>query len=149
MLSITFSSLWARRRRLVGTGVAVVLGVAFLVGTLVLGETLGKNFERLFSDVSAGTDVVVRNATTVDTSSVLDGNRGLSTSRSSATVAGVDGVAAAEPEVVGYGALIGRDGDAIGGNGPPRHGGQLGRPTRSSTPTASSRAAHRRPPTRS
>ena len=40
-----------------------MLGVAFLTGTLVLGDTLSANFDRLFTEVSASTDVVVRNAT--------------------------------------------------------------------------------------
>ena len=35
----------------------------------------------------------------------------------------VDGVAEVQPSVEGYGALIGRDGKAVGGNGPPRLAG--------------------------
>ncbi|HMC52875.1 MAG TPA: ABC transporter permease, partial [Acidimicrobiales bacterium] len=35
-------------------------------------------------------------------------------------VRGVDGVVRAEPLVQGYGALVGKDGKAVGGNGPPR-----------------------------
>jgi putative ABC transport system permease protein len=35
----------------------------------------------------------------------------------------VPGVAAAEPQVVGYGTLLGKDGKGIGGNGPPRQAG--------------------------
>ena len=46
---------------------AVFLGVAFLAGTLVLGDTLRNNFDNLFADVNAGTDVVVRNATDLGT----------------------------------------------------------------------------------
>ena len=61
MLKLSLFSLWARRRRLMSTGLAVVLGVAFLTGTLVLGDTLKANFDRLFTEVSAGTSVVVRN----------------------------------------------------------------------------------------
>ena len=34
--------LWARKRRLIGTSFAVVLGVAFLAATLVLGDTMRK-----------------------------------------------------------------------------------------------------------
>ena len=68
MLRLGFSSLWTHRRRLIGTGIAISLGVAFLTGTLVLGDTLSHNFDTLFREVSAGTDVVVRNATTVDSS---------------------------------------------------------------------------------
>ena len=59
MTRISLVSLWARKRRLAGTALAVVLGVAFLTGTLVLGDTLSANFDRLFAEVSAGTDVTL------------------------------------------------------------------------------------------
>ena len=119
MMRLALSSLWARKRRLAGTCVAIVLGVAFLVGTLVLGDTLAVNFDRLFTETSAGTDVVVRNST-----SVVDDDpgstRGPIPIELLDTIEAVDGVAVAEPQVVGYGQLLGADGDAIGGNGPPR-----------------------------
>ena len=50
-----------------------------------------------------------------------------STRRSPTRSRGVDGVAAAEPYVEGYGQILGKDGDALGGNGPPTLGGQLDR----------------------
>ena len=65
MLNVTFKSLWARKRRLAGTFVAVVLGVAFLSGTLVLGDTLRANFDRLFTTVTRGTSAQVRSATKI------------------------------------------------------------------------------------
>ena len=100
---------------------AVVIGVAFLTGTLLLGDTISANFDRLFTQVSANTDVVVRNATS--TSDEPDANRGLIDESLLGVVDGVDGVQHAEAQVVGYGTLLGRDGDAIGGNGPPRQAG--------------------------
>ncbi len=121
MLQVTLASVWARRRRLLGTSLAVVIGVAFLTGTLLLGDTISANFDRLFTQVSANTDVVVRNATS--TSSEPDANRGLIDGSLLGVVDGVDGVQHAEAQVVGYGTLLGRDGDAIGGNGPPRQAG--------------------------
>jgi putative ABC transport system permease protein len=121
MLQVTLASVWARRRRLLGTSVAVVLGVAFLTGTLLLGDTISANFERLFSQVSANTDVVVRNATS--TSSEPNANRGLIDESLLGTVRNVNGVQRAEAQVLGYGSLLGRDGTAIGGNGPPRQAG--------------------------
>ena len=121
MVGLTLSSLWARRRRMASIGLAVALAVAFLTGTLVLGDTLKSNFDRLFTQASAGTDVVVRNATSVD--DAPDATRGLIDARLVSTVRAVDGVAAAEGQVVGYGSLLGRNGDAIGGNGPPRLAG--------------------------
>jgi putative ABC transport system permease protein len=121
MLQLTLTSLWARRRRVASICVAVALGVAFLTGTLVLGDTLSQNFDRLFTDASAGTDVVVRNATSVD--DAPDANRGLIDASLVTQVERVEGVARADGQVVGYGSLLGRDGNAIGGNGPPRLAG--------------------------
>lgn len=123
MLTLTLRNLRGRGRRLVSSGVAVFLGVAFLVGTLVLGDTLSANFTRLFNDVSAGTDVVVRLGTTVGGSDAPDQDRGLIDSALLEAVRRVAGVAGAEAQVVGYGSLLGADGDPIGGNGPPRQAG--------------------------
>ncbi|HEV8298962.1 MAG TPA: FtsX-like permease family protein [Acidimicrobiales bacterium] len=120
---MTISSLWARKRRLVGTSIAIAIGVAFLTGTLVLGDTLSANFRKLFTDVSANTDVVVRNATVVKEGGAPDSNRGLIDESLIDAINGVDGVARAEGQVVGYGSLYGRDGEPIGGNGPPRQAG--------------------------
>jgi putative ABC transport system permease protein len=120
MLKLSLNSIWGRKRRLLRTAVAVTVGVAFLSGTLVLGDTLTANFRDLFTDVSAGTDVVVRSATTVAPGAEIDGDRGLVDASLLDVVRAVPGVATAEAQVTGYGSLIGADGDAIGGNGPPR-----------------------------
>ena len=63
MFRTTLKSINAHKRRLFGTGMAVVLGVAFLAGTLVLGDTLRSGFGDLFGEVNADTDVVIRSAT--------------------------------------------------------------------------------------
>ena len=123
MFTLTLRTVRARARRLVSSGAAVVLGVAFLVGTLVLGDTLSANFTRLFNDVSSGTDVVVRLGTSVGGPDAPDQDRGLIDASLVEAVRTVDGVAGAEGQIVGYGALLGRDGDPIGGNGPPRQAG--------------------------
>ena len=121
MLSLTVKEMRGHGRRLVGTAVAVFLGVAFLAGTLVLGDTLRNNFDNLFADVNAGTDVVVRNAT--DLGIEADEPRGLIDRSLVDRVAAVDGVAAAEPQIQGLGQLLGADGDAVGGSGPPQLAG--------------------------
>jgi putative ABC transport system permease protein len=121
MLSLTLKEMRGHGRRLVGTGVAVVLGVSFLAGTLVLGDTLRSNFDDLFTEVNAGTDVIVRNTT--DLGIEADEPRGLIDRSLIDQVAAVDGVAAAEPQIEGLGQLLGADGDAIGGGGPPQLAG--------------------------
>ncbi|HEY2813347.1 MAG TPA: ABC transporter permease, partial [Acidimicrobiales bacterium] len=119
MYGIAIAQVRANARRLTSTGLAVVVGVAFLAGTLILGNTLNANFERLFTDVSAGTDVVVRNATAVDPTSVNE-QRGPIPASTVDAVARVPGVAVASAQIEGYGALVGANGEPIGGNGPPR-----------------------------
>jgi putative ABC transport system permease protein len=121
MLTLTVKEMRGHGRRLVGTALAVFLGVAFLAGTLVLGDTLRNNFDQLFADVNAGTDVVVRGAT--DLGIEADEPRGLIDRSLVDRVAAVDGVAAAEPRIQGLGQLLGADGDAVGGNGPPQLAG--------------------------
>ena len=81
MLSITLKSTWAHKRRLTGTVLAVVVGIAFLSGTLVLGDAMRAGFEDLFTDVYAGTDAVVRGEDTIGSDAVaqqalLDRSRG-------------------------------------------------------------------------
>src|SRR5919204_3731827 len=120
MGTVTFKGLLAHKRRLVGTFLAVFLGVAFLAGTLVLGDTLRGNFDNLFTEANAGTDVVVRHASTLSTDpGEPDIQRGLIDASLVNRVRDVQGVAAAEPSVEGYGQLVGKNGDKLGGNGPP------------------------------
>ena len=67
MLTTTLRATWAHKRRLLGTVLAVAIGVAFLSGTLIFNATLDRSFEDLFTDAVGQTDVEVRS------SSVLDG----------------------------------------------------------------------------
>jgi putative ABC transport system permease protein len=120
MGTVTFKGFLAHKRRLVGTFLAVFLGVAFLAGTLVLGDTLRGNFDNLFTEANAGTDVVVRHESKLSTDpGEPDSQRGLIDASVADRVRAVDGVAAAEPSVEGFGQLIGKNGDKLGGNGPP------------------------------
>jgi putative ABC transport system permease protein len=122
MKRVTWRNLIAHRRRFTGCFLAALLGVAFLTGTLVLGDTLNRNFDQLFANANAGTDVVVRNATniTVDGSGPTLRSRGLVDASLLAEIARVPGVASAAGQVTGYGELLGANGKVVGGNGPPR-----------------------------
>ncbi len=122
MLKLRLKSSWAHKRRLGGTFLAVFLGVAFLSGTLALGDTLESNFESLFTEATAGTDTVVRGATRIQADEV-ETERGLIDESLVEQVAAVDGVAAAAPSVQAFGKLVGADGETIGGNGPPTFAG--------------------------
>ena len=48
MSTTVLAGLWARKRRLLGTTTAVVLGVAFLAATLVIGDTMRAGFSGAF-----------------------------------------------------------------------------------------------------
>ena len=117
MLSIAIKSVWAHKRRLVATTFSVVLGVAFLAGTLLLGDTLRANFDKLFAQADGTTDVVVRSATALGS--------GPGSARTSVdasllpAVRNVPGVADAAGYIEGFGRLLDHNGKAIGGSGPP------------------------------
>jgi putative ABC transport system permease protein len=121
MHKVTFASLRAHKRRMVGMFLSVFLGVAFLAGTLVMGDTLDRNFDTLFSDAYAGTDVVVQRDSAIDTD--FDAERGVIDASIADDIAAVDGVASVAPYVEGFGQILGADGDALGGSGPPQLAG--------------------------
>ncbi|MEU3497312.1 ABC transporter permease [Kitasatospora cineracea] len=112
-------SLLAHRRRLFGTVLSIVLGVAFLTGTMVLGDTLRANFDTLFADADAGTDAVVRSAEVLAVPNAPGGVRAPLDEALTAKLRAAPGVSAAEPSVQGAGQLIGADGKPVGGQGPP------------------------------
>ncbi|WP_416960379.1 ABC transporter permease [Streptomyces sp. Agncl-13] len=116
---LSMSSLRAHKRRFAGTFLAVFLGVAFLAGTLVMGDTLRANFDTMFGDATSGTDAVVRSADAITTPGESQGVRQPVSTALLKTIDQVPGVAAAAPSIQGSGQLVGADGEAIGGKGPP------------------------------
>ena len=60
MWKVTLKGIWAKKVRFLLTGVAVMLGVAFVSGTFVLTATISNTFDGLFNDIYQHTDAVVR-----------------------------------------------------------------------------------------
>ncbi|WP_432173872.1 ABC transporter permease [Streptomyces sp. Tue6028] len=118
-LRISVSSLRAHKRRFAGTFFAAFLGVAFLAGTLVMGDTLRAGFDSMFGNAAAGTDAVVRSADTITTPGESQGVRRPVDTALVTTVERTPGVAAAAPDIQGAGQLVGSDGEPVGGQGPP------------------------------
>ncbi|MFK4688350.1 ABC transporter permease [Streptomyces pristinaespiralis] len=118
-LRLSRTSLRAHRRRFAGTFTAVLLGVAFLTGTLVMGDTLRASFDSLFASATGGTDAVVRSSDVVTVSGEAQGTRQPVRTDLVARIERTPGVAAAEPDIRGAGQLIGSDGEPVGGQGPP------------------------------
>jgi putative ABC transport system permease protein len=121
MLRVSVKGMWAHKRRLFGTVFAVVLGVAFLAGTLVLGDTMRAGIDDAFTEANAGIDGVVRNE--VEVGSEETETRGLIDASLADQVAQADGVATVEPIVEAKGQIVAADGDPIGGAGPPTSAG--------------------------
>ncbi len=118
-LRLSRSSLLAHKRRFAGTFLAVFLGVAFLAGTLVMGDTLRAGFDTMFGNATSGTDAVVRSAEAITTPGESEGVRAPVPTDLVRTVEQVPGVAAAAPDIQGAGQLMGANGKPIGGQGPP------------------------------
>jgi putative ABC transport system permease protein len=127
MLKVSLTGLWAHKRRLLGTFLAVFLGVAFLSGTLVLGDTLRANFDRLFTSVTGDTGAVVRNAT--KTSDSPASPRGPIPASLADRLRSVPGVAGVQPVAAGLGQIVGSDGKVVTAMGPPIAGTWIADPS--------------------
>jgi len=60
MFKVALKDIMARKRRLVTTGLAIILGIAFLTGTQVLSGVLKNSIESLVGTAYEGFDAVVR-----------------------------------------------------------------------------------------
>jgi putative ABC transport system permease protein len=124
MFRTALRSFAARKFRLLATGVAVMLGVAFMAGTLVLTDTVNKTFDDLFVGIYETTDAVVRGEGIMDHPDGFGEQRGKIDESVLDLVASVDGVRAAEAEVFGYAQIVDKAGEPLGNPslGPPTIG---------------------------
>ncbi|MCY0928987.1 ABC transporter permease [Streptomyces sp. H27-H1] len=118
-LRLSTAALRAHKRRFAGTFTAVLLGVAFFAGTLVMGDTLRASFDTMFAGAASGTDAVVRSARVVTVPGQTQGTRQPVPTALVDRIGRTPGVDAAAPNIQGAGQLIGRNGEPIGGQGPP------------------------------
>src|SRR3954470_24756791 len=72
MWRVTLRGLLAHRLRMLLTGVAIVLGVAFVSGTLVLTDTIRQTFDTAYATANGGTDVSVRATTPLEDTAATD-----------------------------------------------------------------------------
>jgi putative ABC transport system permease protein len=114
MFRLTIKGLLAHKFRLLATALAVTLGVAFMAGTLVLTDTIGKTFDDLFADVYEGTDAVAREQSAFENPESGMDQRGRVDESLVGTVSNVQGVAVAEGIIQGYTRLVDKDGDPMG-----------------------------------
>ncbi len=125
MWKATIANLRAHRLRLSLTALSIVLGVAFVTGTLIFTDTLHNTFDQLFGGVDGKISVQVR-----EPSPVTDqfGDKSFIPMPMTVLpqVAGLPGVAAAEGSVSGFAQLVDRHNHAITTNGAPTIGASYG-----------------------
>jgi putative ABC transport system permease protein len=115
MLRLTLKGLWAHKLRYALTGLAVVLGVAFMAGTMVLTDTMQKTFDDVFETANAGTDVLVRRAAAIDGD--FTGARPRVDAAVVDQVAAVEGVDTARGSITGLTQLVHADGEVSATDG--------------------------------
>ena len=112
MWKLTISSIRAQKARFFLTSIAVILGVAFMVGTLVLTDTIKKSYDDLAVGTYEQTDAVVQSARTIKDDNGRD-ERGSIDGALVGVVAAVPGVESVSAHVSGIALLVGKDGDLL------------------------------------
>src|SRR5271157_6038825 len=112
MWKVTIKGLLAHKMRLALTGLAIVLGVTFISGTLVLTDTLHNTFTTLFGHIYQNVDFEVR------AKAAFNGSNGNAVRKAipqsiAPAVRNVAGVAYAEGTVTGIAQFVAPDGKAI------------------------------------
>ena len=120
MIRAALKSLLGRKVRLLLSTFAIVLGVAFVAGTLIFSDTLNRSFTALFASTVG--DVVVQ-PVGAQTEGGTPSSQTLPASLLD-ELEQVDGVARVDGNVNAFGVyVVGSDGKLIGGLGPPSIGG--------------------------
>ena len=116
MIRIAWRSLTAHKLRTFLTTLAILLGVAMIVGTYVLSDQIDRGFKNIFTEAYKGIDVTVTRKAKF-TSQMSGSTEGLPQSLEQ-TLRGVDGVAEAYGNVTGTGAIAVR-GKVVSTGGAP------------------------------
>ncbi len=112
MWKVTLKNLAANKARLSLTGLAVVLGVGFVVASFITSDGLRDSFGTLSQDVSSGFELVLREADEFGSDDVIDESV-------METVRATEGVALAEGSVDGAVQPVRADGTPVETQGPP------------------------------
>ncbi len=121
MWKVTVKGLLAHKLRLALTGLAIVLGVTFISGTLVLTDTLHNTFTTLFGHVYQNVDFEIRGTAAFDNGSATASRKPVPQSILP-TVRHLPGIAYAEGTVTGSAQFVAPDGKAVTTGGAPTLG---------------------------
>ena len=125
MRKVTFTGLRARKLRLALTALAIVLGVTFVTGTLVLGDTLNSTFNTLIGTAYQHVSYQIRGkAAFTNNSTALDGGdyRKPVPQSIAARVTQLPGVSFVYGSVQGHAQFVAPDGTPIKNGGSPTQG---------------------------
>src|SRR5919112_4839361 len=117
MLRMSLRGLLARKLRTALTAFAVVIGVAFVSGTFIFTDTINASFTDLFERVSKGVDVDVTAKQAVEGD--FGGRIQPLPDGTLEKVQAAPGVEAAEPRFETEVSIFDKQGELIGGQGPP------------------------------
>ena len=123
MRKATIKSLLAHKLRLLLTAISVILGVAFIAGTLILTDTLNATFDQLFGSVYQHVAVEVRAVSPFSATSAASADRSTVPASLVSVVAAVPGVQQAVGNTSGFAQLVDpKTGKAIASGGAPTLG---------------------------
>ncbi|MGF1663173.1 MAG: ABC transporter permease [Kineosporiaceae bacterium] len=122
MLRVSYRNVTGRFWTLVLTALSVVLGTAFVAGSLVFTDSIDQTLTRAFDSTSDTVDVVVRGVEGAGSAGGFgDGRVALPLSLAD-DVEQVDGVESVEPELFGSALIVGADGTAVRNGQAPAFG---------------------------
>src|ERR1700709_2799379 len=112
MWKVTLKQLLGNKGRLIGTALSVIIGIAFLAGSLVLTDTIGRTFDELFANVNKNTDAYVRSTNVFDLGRGFKQRYRIPDSYID-QVKAVPGVVEATGEVSGTAVIVGANGKPV------------------------------------
>ena len=127
MLKVSIRNLFVSKLRLFLTVAAVTVGVAFVSGTFVLSDTMGKAFDQLYGGLTSGTDVVVRSRPVFEANVTTNGGQLRPLDQSMVhRIERVPGVRLARGGVSGFALILDRSGKPVQPGGAPTIGSSVG-----------------------
>jgi len=122
MTTVALKGLLGRKIRAILTGLAIVLGVAMVSGTLVLTDSIDKAFNFIYTDVRKGSDVVVSGKSAVTVNQGQGSFAPTVADSLAGKIRALPDVARAEGGVNGTAQLVDKNGKAITFGGSPNLG---------------------------
>ncbi|MDX6277326.1 MAG: putative transport system permease protein [Nocardioidaceae bacterium] len=120
MLRVTLRNLLARKVRLILSAFAIVLGVAFLSGSLIFTDTMGKSFDNIISGTTSDATVRLSGLSQGSLTAAINIDSRTIPASLVPKLAAAPGVARADGSVDGMGLfVVKKNGKLLGGTGAP------------------------------